>query len=157
MCSGSKFFEGARLDALENIEQPLMHALDAYFYSRSFRKSIFAIKAQRAPSVDVVNDGFILSLLRIGKFHHPHSTTSAVEAVQELSFHLLPIINGFGLQVSVPIEGVSSKRTNELLCEQVSIRASIIARLDKVGDMLLRVPFPVELLKLWRLIAWRHP
>ena len=73
---------------------------------------------------------------------------STVEAVQELSFHLLPIINGFELQVSVPIEGVSSKRTNELLCEQVSIRANIIARLDKVGDMLLRVPFPVELLKL---------
>ena len=42
---------------------------------------------------------------------------------------------------------------NKLLCEQVSIRASIIARLDKMGDVLLKVPLPVELLKLWRLIA----
>ena len=107
-------------------------------------------------SVDVVNDRFILPLLRIGKFHHAHSTANAVEAVQELPFHLLPIIKGFGLQISVPIEGVSLKRTNELLCEQVSIRASIIASLDKVGDVLLRIPLPVELLKLRKLIAWRH-
>ena len=109
------------------------------------------------PSVDVVNDRFILPLLRIGKFHHTHSMTSAVEAIQELPFYLLLIINGFRLQIGVPIEGVSSKRTKELLCEQVSIRASIIASLDKVGDVLLRIPLPVELLKLWRLIALRHP
>ena len=57
--------------------------------------------------------------------------------VQEFPFHLLPTINGFGLKICVPIEGVSSKSTHEFLHEQVPIRIGVIASLDEMSDMLL--------------------
>jgi len=69
---------------------------------------------------------------------------------------LLLTINGLGLKIRVPIEGVSSKSTHKLLREQVPIRTGVIASLDEMSDMLLRIPFPVELLKLRRLVTRKH-
>ena len=76
--------------------------------------------------------------------------------IQEFPFHLLPTINGLRLKIRVPIKGVSSKSTHELLSEQVPIRTSVIASLDEMSDMLLRIPFSIELLKLRRLVTRRH-
>ena len=82
--------------------------------------------------------------------------SSTIETIQEFPFHLFPTINGLRLKIRVLIKGVSSKSTRELLSEQVPIRTSVIASLDEMSDMLLRIPFPIELLKLRRLVTRRH-
>ena len=46
--------------------------------------------------------------------------------------------------------------THKLLSEQVPIHTSVIASLDEMSDMLLQIPFPIELLKLRRLVTHRH-
>ena len=81
--------------------------------------------------------------------------SATVETIQEFPFHLLPTINGLGLKIRVPIEGVSSKRTHKLLHEQVPIHTGVIASLDEMSDTLLQIPFPVKLLKLRSLVTRR--
>ena len=76
--------------------------------------------------------------------------------IQEFPFHLLPTINGLRLKIRVLIKGVSLKSMHELLSEQVPIRTSVIASLNEMSDMLLRIPFPIELLKLRRLVTRKH-
>ena len=82
--------------------------------------------------------------------------SGTVETIQEFPFHLLPTINGLGLKIRVPIEGIPLKSMHELLREQVPIHTGIIASLDEMSDMLLWIPFPFELLKFRRLVARRH-
>ena len=82
--------------------------------------------------------------------------SGTVETIQEFPFHLLPTINGLRLKIRVPIKGISLKSTHELLSEQVPICIGVIASLDEMSDMLLWIPFPVELLKLRRLVTPRH-
>ena len=79
-----------------------------------------------------------------------------VETVQEFLFHLFPTINALERKIHVPIEGISSKSMHKLLQEQVPIHTGDITSLDEMSDMLLQIPFPVEMLKLRRLVIRRH-
>ena len=78
---------------------------------------------------------------------------SVLETIKEITFKLLLIVNGTRLKVGVPIKSISFERAHELLDHKVFIGANIITSFHKVGNMLARVFFAIELLKLWWLVA----
>ena len=96
--------------------------------------------------INVIEDRFIFPLLSICEFCHTNSALSAVESVEELMLHLFPIINGFGLQVDVPVKSNAFEGSD----------AGITAHLNEIRNMLFRVPFSMKLIKLWRMISMRH-
>ena len=59
------------------------------------------------PSINVVDDRFILPLLYTRQLQHAYGTASVVEAVEEFPFKLVPVVNGLGLEVSVPVKGIT--------------------------------------------------
>jgi hypothetical protein len=66
---------------------------------------------------------------------------------------LLPSIDQARLQISVPIEGITFQGMNKLFYHEITISSGIVASLHKVSYILPRIPFAVELLKLWWLIV----
>jgi hypothetical protein len=93
----------------------------------------------------------------ISEFNHANYTTSAVKVVKKLTLQFLLSINQDRLQVSVPIKGITFQGTNKLFYHEIAISSIIVASLHKVSYMLPRIPFAIKLLKLWWLIARRHP
>ena len=76
--------------------------------------------------------------------------------IQKLSFHLLPTINGLGLKISVPIKGIPLKGVEKLFHKVISFCANIVTSFDEVSNVLFGISLPVKLLKLRRLITYRH-
>jgi hypothetical protein len=79
--------------------------------------------------------------------------TSVVKAVKKIMLQLLSNINRARLQVNAPLKGITFQGTNKLLYLEIAINFDIIASIHKVSYMLLRIPFAIELLKLWWFIA----
>ena len=102
---------------------------------------------------NVVDDKLFLPLTCISEFNHANHTTSAVKAVKKLALQLLPSIDQARLQISVPIEGITFQGMNKLFYHEITISSGIVASLHKVSYILPRIPFAVELLKLWWLIV----
>jgi len=82
--------------------------------------------------------------------------TSTIIAIQKLSFHLLPTVNGLGLKISVPIEGIPSKGVDKLFHKEISFCASTVTSFGEVGNVLFGISLLVKLLKLRRLITYKH-
>jgi hypothetical protein len=107
--------------------------------------------------MNVVDDKLFIPLMCIDEFNHTNHMTSIIEAVKKLTFQLLPTIDRARLQVSVPVKGITFQGMNELFYYEITINSDVVASLHKVSYMLPRIPFVIELLKLWWLIAQRHP
>ena len=68
-------------------------------------------------------------------------------------FKLLLAINGLGLKVGVLVESIYFKRAHKLFDHKVIISTNIITGFHKVGNMLARISFAIELLKLRWLVT----
>ena len=103
--------------------------------------------------MNVVDDRLFLPLTCIGEFNHANHRTSAVKAVKKLTLQLLPSINRARFQVSVLVKGITFQETNKLFYHEITISSGIVASLHKVSYILPRIPFAIELLKLWWLVT----
>ena len=81
---------------------------------------------------------------------------SAIKLIKEFFFKLLPTIDWFRLQVSIPIESISFKWSNKLPNKEVSSSSCILASLYEVSNMLFWTSFPIKLLEFRRLVFIRH-
>jgi len=70
--------------------------------------------------------------------------------------HLFPAVDGFRLQVGVPVKSNTLKGSDELFHQMISLSSSITARFNETCNVLLGVAFFIELIELWRLISMRH-
>lgn len=143
---------------MENLEvlKSSICILDTHLYSRWFTQAIFVVLIQIFPLIDVIDHRLFLPLSRNSQFHHTNNSTGVVEAIYKLWFKLSPTINETKLQICVLVESITLQWSHELFYKKISIGTSIIASYDKVSHILLGISFPIELLKLWRLIANRH-
>ena len=82
---------------------------------------------------------------------------SIVEMIEEIVLKLFPITNGLKLKVDVPIKGVAFERAHKLFDHNLTIGVSVIVSFHKVDNMLVRISFTIELLKLQLPVASRHP
>jgi len=80
----------------------------------------------------------------------------AIEAIQRLTFHLPPTINGFRGKVCIPFNAIPLRDCMNYFTNGSSSSASIIAGFDEVSDVLFGVTLVVESLKLRWLLAFRH-
>ena len=70
--------------------------------------------------------------------------------------HLFLAIDGFMLQVGVPVESNAFEGSDELLRQPIPFSFSITARFNKMCNMLFGFALFNELIELWRLISMRH-
>jgi len=54
---------------------------------------ILALEAEKSPTINAIEDRFILPFLHIRQFCHTKNTLSIVESVKELMLHLFPTID----------------------------------------------------------------
>ena len=106
--------------------------------------------------IDVIKDSFILPLFSIYQFYHTSSALT-VESVKEFMFHLFPVVNGFGVQVHIPIEIDPFKRSKKKMLHQPnSLYASIATRLNEVSGMLFGITLIIKSIEFNRLEAIGH-
>jgi len=86
----------------------------------------------------VLDSGFEKSGVTYGYLH-----------IMCLGRQLLKGINGFWLQVGIPIKGYTLQCPNELFYLSVVIHAGVVACLNEMYHMLFRVALPVKLLEFW--------
>jgi len=78
-----------------------------------------------------MEDKIIFPLFSIYEFCHTNSALSAVESIEKLMLHLFPTIDGFRLQVDVPIESNTFKGSDRLLHQPISLNSNITARFNE--------------------------
>jgi len=76
---------------------------------------ILALEAERSPTLNVIKDRFILSVLSICQFCHTNNMLSVVNSINELMLHLIPVINRFELQSGLLVESNTFKGSDKLL------------------------------------------
>ncbi|TYK04339.1 hypothetical protein E5676_scaffold675G00020 [Cucumis melo var. makuwa] len=97
---------------------------------------ILTVKTQSSPSVDVGNVWLSLSLSCVCKLHHVDYIPSAVETVEKVPLKLIPIINGFGIKIALPVKGVFFESSEELFDQQISSRTSSFTCFDEASNVL---------------------
>ena len=73
---------------------------------------------------------------------------SVIESIRELSLHLPQVVNELRLQVGILVKGDTFQHLDELLYHQVVVYVSIIACVNEMCNVLLRVVISMELLEL---------
>ena len=74
----------------------------------------------------MVNNWLIIPLFGIGKLHYAYSSSSVIEAVEELKLHLVPTDNALKCKVSIPIKGIPSEGSNKLFDQEVILYIFIV-------------------------------
>lgn len=133
-----------------------MHSLDAHINCKNFKQPILVIESKVSLVIDVVCDRFIFLLSCSSNFCYAHCLTSAIEAIDKLSFQLILIINGLSFMISVPIKSITAKRANKLLHRLISKSPDTIACFKEMSHVLFRATLSIELLELRRLIPCWH-
>ena len=126
------------------------------FRQRKLQSDDPCTQGRKTPTINVIEDRLIFPLFNICNFCHTNSTLSTIESVEELMLHLLPAVDGFRLQVSVPVESNTLKGSDELFHQPISLSSRIIVRFNEMCNVLLRVALFIELIELRRLISIRH-
>jgi len=117
---------------------------------------VFTLQRESTPIVNVIDDWLLVTLPCVSQLCYTNYMASAIEAIQEITLHLPPPINGLRGKVCIPVRCNYFEGSHELFYQSITFSASVAAGFDEIGDVLLGVTLFIELVEFGRLIAMGH-